>query len=285
MTSGGRHSDFTMGVLKGIFKYDPEMTDWTKIAGISAGALLGAKISQIEKQDYPTFIKTLDHLMNSNVELCKPWSSLGRVMGYVKAIVWHDSLFKSSIMDIVRPEWSDSTYRQLYVGAYNETKGYYESFGPKPTMHHVAASASVPVAFHPVQIDQNDYCDGGVCHIIPVKEMKKYWTSGTLDLVICYPTDFQSFVKACDSPSKFKIFDKAWRSITESQWINLNRDLDEIERFTGVNIRNGGTFKVGEKTLRVYIPKQAIYCDFINRDEKGVQMMHQHGMEVAKQVL
>ena len=49
MSSGGDHSAFVLGMLKGVFKSNPEITGWNKIAGISAGALLGTKISQIKK--------------------------------------------------------------------------------------------------------------------------------------------------------------------------------------------------------------------------------------------
>ncbi len=285
MSSGGDHSAYVLGMLKGAFRHSPEITEWDKIAGISAGALLGTKISQIKKNDYPSFIKSIDHLMNSHVKVCTQWSGLGKCASLLKAFIWHDSVFKSSIVDLVKPEWSDNKFRQLYVGAYNQTKGKYQSFGPSPTMHQVAASATVPIAFHPVNIDNNDFCDGAMEHVIPVREIKKYWTSGSLDLMLCYPIDYDAYLATSNSPSKFKIIDNAWNAFSSSQWVIFNNDLDELTRYTGHDIRKGGVFKVGDKTLRVYIPRKGIYCDFINRDEHNLSLMHKHGEEIAKEVL
>ena len=285
MSSGGDHSAFVLGMLKGVFKNNPEITGWSKIAGISAGALLGTKISQIQKEDYPSFIKTIDHMMNSHVKVCTQWSSMGKVASYLKAFLWHESMFKSSIVDLAKPEWSEKKYRDLYVGAYNQTKGKYQSFGPKPTLHQVAASASVPVAFHPVNINNSDFCDGAMEHVIPVKEIKKYWTSGTLDLMLCYPTDYDLYLATSNAPSKFKIIDKAWNAITSSQWVNYNNDLDDLANFVGQDIRKGGIYKCGDKTLRVYIPREGIYCDFMNRDSHRLSLMHKHGEKIAREVL
>ena len=126
MSSGGDHSAFVLGMLKGVFKSNPELTGWNKVAGISAGALLGTKISQIKKDDYPSFVKTIDHLMNSHVKVCTQWSIFGKTASFLKAFIWHDSMFKSTIEDLVRPEWTESKFRKLYVGAYNQTKGKYQ---------------------------------------------------------------------------------------------------------------------------------------------------------------
>ena len=48
-------------------------------------------------------------------------------------------------------EW-DEKYRDLYVGAYNQTEGRYETFGPRPEISQVAASASIPVVFESVKM-------------------------------------------------------------------------------------------------------------------------------------
>ncbi len=285
LSSGGDHSAYVLGMLKGVFRNNPEITGWDRLAGISAGALLATKISQIKKNDYPLFIKTIDHLMNSHVKVCSNWSVLGKTASFVKAFIWHDSMFKSSIQDLVQPEWSKDKYRKLYVGAYNQSKGKYQSFGPRPTIDQVSASASVPIAFHPVVINSNSFCDGAMKHIIPVSEIKKYWTSGSLDLMLCYPTDYSAYLATSNAPSKYRIVDTAWNALTSSQWVIYNNDLDDISALVGQDIRGGGTFQVGEKLLRVYIPRDGIYCDFINRNHYTLTTMHKHGESIANEVL
>lgn len=285
ISSGGDHSAYVLGMLKGVFRHNPELTEWTRLAGISAGALLGTKISQIKKNDYSSFIKTIDHMMLSHVQVCKQWSSLGKVASFFKAFMWHDSVFKSSIIDLVQPEWSNSRHRELYVGTYNETQGQYQTFGPSPTIEQVSASASVPVVFSAVKMHNDLFCDGAMKHVIPIPEIKKYWTSGTLDLMLCYPTSYEAYQKTSNSPSKYRIVDEAWNTITRSQWVNYNNDLDEMRRLVGADIRQGGTFQVNGKTLRVYVPTEGIYCDFINRDLHRLSRMHKHGEEVARELL
>jgi hypothetical protein len=52
----------------------------------------------------------------------------------------------------------------------------------------------------------------------------------------------------------------------------------------GQDIRGGGVFSVGEKTLRVYVPKRGHYVDFTDRNFTKLRVMHQHGEEVASQM-
>ena len=74
-------------------------------------------------------------------------------------------------------------------------------------------------------------------------------------------------------------------TLSENTWYNLNRDLEELSDLVGQDVRGGGVFKVGDKTVRVYVPKKGYYCDIVNRDYQTLKKMHLHGEEVAKDML
>tara|TARA_B100000963_G_C22483622_1_gene605853 strand:+ start:117 stop:995 length:879 start_codon:yes stop_codon:yes gene_type:complete len=281
ITSGGDHSAYVLGMLKGVFQHKAECTEWDKICGISAGALIGSSISSIDKEDRVGFLKNINHLMNSHLEFAKNWTPLGAVANVAKAFFWHSSLYKSPIQDIIQTEWKGNFKRQLYVGAFNKTRGLYETFGPAPDILQVAASASVPVVFPSVKINNMQYEDGAVSHIIPIREILQHWTEGDLDLMLCYPTNYEEFLKTSDYESRFALVGSAWHTISESTWVTYNADLDRMADLCGQDIRGGGVFSVGDKTLRVYVPKQGHYVDFTDRNYNKLHTMHKHGEQVA----
>ena len=281
ITSGGDHSAYVLGMLKGVFQNKAELTEWDKICGISAGALIGSTLSSIEKEDRVGFLKNINHLMNSHLSFAKTWTPLGAVANVAKAFFWHDSLYKGKMQDIIKPEWKGNFKRQLFVGAFNKTRGLYETFGPSPNILQVAASASVPVVFPSVKIQNMQYEDGAVSHIIPVREIRQHWQDGELDLMLCYPTEYKEFLKTSDYESRFALVGSAWHTISESTWVTYNADLDAMKEMCGQDIRAGGVFSVGEKTLRVYVPKKGHYVDFTDRNFSKLHTMHQHGEEIA----
>lgn len=284
ISSGGDHSAYVLGMLKGVFITQPSITEWTKVCGISAGALIGTKIAQVDTEDRTNFIKSITHLMNSHHTIAKSWSAMGTVASLAKAFFWHGGLYKNGLQDMVQSEW-DKKYRELYVGTYNQTEGRYQSFGPNPQIPEVTASASIPVVFEAVQINDMNYCDGAIAHILPIKEIKAHWSEGDLDVMICYPTNHAEYLKAAEYMSKYQLMGRVFNTLSENTWYNLNRDLDELSEMVGQDVRGGGIFKVADKTVRVFVPKKGYYCDVVNRDYNTLKKMHNHGEEVAKEML
>lgn len=284
ISSGGDHSAYVLGMLKGVFVTQPQITEWTKVCGISAGALIGTKVAQIDTEDRSNFIKSVEHMMESHQTFTKSWSAMGTIVSVAKAFFWHTGLFKSQLGNIVEQSW-DKKYRDLYVGAYNQTEGRYQTFGPKPSILQVTASASIPVVFEPVIFNSMKYCDGAIAHVIPIREIKANWNEGDLDVMICYPTDHTEFMKSSDFMTKYQLVGRVFNTLSENTWYNLNRDLEELSDLVGQDVRGGGIFKVGDKTVRVYVPKKGYYCDIVNRDYQTLKKMHLHGEEVAKKML
>lgn len=284
ISAGGDHSAYVIGMLKGVFVTQPDITEWTKVCGISAGALIGTKIAQVDTEDRPNFIKTVNHLMESHQTFTKSWSPMGTIVSFAKAFFWHGGVYKSRLGEIVSNEW-DKKYRDLYVGAYNQTEGRYETFGPRPEISQVTASASIPVVFESVKINNMEYCDGGIAHILPIKEIKAHWDEGDLDVMVCFPTNHKEFIESTKYLTKYRLMGRVFNTLSDNTWYNLNRDLDDLSELVGEDVRNGGVFKVGDKTVRVYVPKKGYFCDFLNRDFQTLKKMHLHGEEIAKELL
>ena len=284
ISAGGDHSAYVLGMLRGVFSQRPEITDWQKTCGISAGALISSQISEIEIGDRSGFIKKINHLCNSHVDFVKSWSPISSILGIVKGMLWHTSLFNGQLRSIINDEWSPK-HRELYVGAYNQTRGQYESFGPDPGIDLVAASASIPVVFQSVRCNDMEYCDGGIAHIVPINEIKEHWKEGDLDVMICYPTERSEYLKTCEMLSRFKLVGRVMDTVSESNWFNLKRDLDELSRIVGHDVSKGGSFKVGDRNVRVYVPEKGIYCDIVNRNFSVLRRMQAHGEEIAKKIL
>jgi len=284
ISSGGDHIAYVLGMLKGVFITRPSITEWKKVCGISAGALVGTKIAQVDIEDRANFIKSINHLMDSHKTIAKSWSTMGSIVSLAKAFFWHTGLFKSELYSMISEEW-DTKYRELYVGTYNQTEGRYQSFGPTPDIPQVTASASIPVVFEPITMKNMKYCDGAVAHILPIQEIKEHWDKGDLDVMICYPTTHSEFMKSSDYMTKYRLVGRVFNTLSENTWYNLNRDLDDLSELVGQDVRGGGVFKVGDKTVRVYVPKKGYYCDVVNRDYQTLKKMHEHGEEVAKEML
>jgi predicted acylesterase/phospholipase RssA len=284
ISAGGDHSSWVLGMLRGVFSERPDITDWKITCGISAGALISSQIAEIEVGDRSGFIRKVNQLCNSHVDFVKSWSSFSNILGIVKGMIWHASLFDGQLKNIINNNWAPKC-RDLYVGTYNQTKGQYESFGPNPDIDLVAASASIPVVFQPVWCNDMKYCDGGLAHIIPINEIKEHWKEGDLDVMICYPTDRSEYLKTCEVLSRFKLVGRVMDTISESNWFNLKRDIDALSSLVGQDVSKGGTFKVGDRTVRVYVPDKGIYCDVVNRNFNTLRRMQAHGEKIAKKIL
>lgn len=282
ISAGGYHSAAVLGFLKGVFSTHPERTDWHTIAGISAGALIGSKIAQIPPGDRHGFISAVEELMSDHTRVVHDWSRLGSLVSLASAFFWHESLFKSDLDKLVKNHWGER-HRTLTVGAYNQSRGFYQSFDD-PTQEQVVASASIPGVMPPVRMESSDFVDGAVGHVVPVNEIKSNLGKMDIDLMLCYPTTHKEYLKSCEILSKYKLVNRCDSTLNESIWSNMNRDLDCLSDLVGTDIRAGGTFKTGEHELRVYVPTKGYYVAFTHPSAQVLKRMHAHGEEVARHV-
>ena len=184
----------------------------------------------------------------------------------------------------------------LVVGSYNVTEGKYH-MTENPGITDIVASASIPVVFPSVTINGNEYVDGAVAHTIPIEELKTYYNGGDIYVMLCYQTNHEKFKKSM-ADNRRKLLGRVYSTIDESTWNTMNRDLDDLADFLGLNreqVRTSGqhTFAVrkhGDKTypagnLYMFIPNESRSIDLNCSNYHVISMMQDHGMDVASRVM
>jgi NTE family protein len=83
-------------------------------------------------------------------------------------MTWTEKLLKS----VLRAKTFDALQKQLVVTAVNLTRGTVVHFRSGTLIDKIIASASVPVIFKPVEIDGEDYVDGGLLDNFPVLTLR-----------------------------------------------------------------------------------------------------------------
>lgn len=287
ISAGGDKSAAAMGIMVGISKYDTNGLDRNIWCGISAGALIGSQMAQIETGKNAMCIHVLERLMNMDVDFVEPWSRRSNILGIIYGALWHESLFKPNLMHVIKPLWKEKKYRTLVVGTTNITKGEYESF-EQPSIEMVVASASVPVVFPSVQYNGNRYCDGAMHHVIPIREIKQYWKEGPLDVILCYPMDHAEYIKSNIPESKHMMYSYVFETLSEALWNNMVNDMRELARYYNLDyekVKKGGRFMYEGREIRIYVPTKGVYLDFTKRNRHALHIMHAHGEQIAKSVL
>jgi NTE family protein len=130
------------------------------ISGVSAGALVGAFIAGG---------KTPEEIL---AIFKKGW-----FFKYTKLHIPIDGLLKlDGLKEIIQKEISVKNIEDLkipfFVGISNLNKGIIEYINSGPIDVNVLASSSIPILFSPIEINGNQYVDGGLMDNIPISPIK-----------------------------------------------------------------------------------------------------------------
>lgn len=184
----------------------------------------------------------------------------------------------------------EKSHEKLVVGSYNVTEGKYR-MKENPDITDIVASASIPVVFPSVSIDGNEYVDGAVAHTIPIEELKQYYSGGDIYVMLCYQTDHDKFKKSM-ADNRRKLLGRVYSTIDESTWNTMNRDLDDLADFLGLNrekVRTSGKNNFDNGTyngkLYMFIPNESRSIDLNCSNYHVISMMQGHGMDVASRVM
>ena len=232
-----------------------EKKDWDVCAGISAGSLVAAMISQIPKGDYETF----DHdftrarkkfLEDHSASPFQPRYPLGQYFNAVLCMLFgKPSLFRG-MSEFVNKEFDQERFkkanRQLLIGVYdNETQSYKTVDSEKETTdvvrQAIIASCSIPVAMPVATVDGIGRCrDGGLLHTIPVRACIEFINENTrqgiqshIDLLISDAIQTPPAPKPGQPTVTSSLLD-----VTVSMvWRNLERDLLRLSEILGDTVQ------------------------------------------------
>lgn len=174
LSGGGARGLLHVGVLQALDEHGirPQC-----ISGTSIGAVVGALYSAGMKP-----YEMLDLLSGKgflNLFRLKPSFSGLLEMRYLK-----------SVLDSRLPDTYEELKIPLYVCATNLSKGDEKIFHSGELRSTVVASASIPVVFEPVIINEEKYVDGGVLNNLPASALK-----GKCDMILGVEVNRGKFTK------------------------------------------------------------------------------------------
>lgn len=156
LSGGGARGFAHLGIAEGLRERGivPDI-----FSGVSAGAIAGAFLAS-GKTPRETF------------EILK----IGGLFKYTKIQIPHDGLMRlDGLLKMIRKEIPygkiEDLPTPLIVGTANLTTGEMEYRNSGPLGKTILASASIPILFSPVELDGDQFADGGLLNNIPVEPL------------------------------------------------------------------------------------------------------------------
>jgi NTE family protein len=198
VSGGGSKGAYSVGVIKALLesgrKYDV-------VAGVSVGALIGAHIASFppDKQweNYAGLERVWTEKVRNNKSIYK-----GHAPGFLTYIwsLWKKGLYTMKpLRQIVAEEMKSEALLnsgvEFEVGVVSLQSGKYKAVNlssnatnNEKAVDWIWASCIFPVLFEPVEIDGEQWVDGGVRDVIPIKDVMKYGVTH-IDAVLTAPHD------------------------------------------------------------------------------------------------
>lgn len=277
LSCGGDRACILVGMVHAIFEDDYDNVKYDKISGISAGALVGAMVAQMTKDNVTDILNECKNIFESNTfHVVEPWICGGTFINILYAIGWCESLFNNTALkELLDTHYTHEPTMEFTVGALNTTKNKeYTTFHKNhPNFKDcILASASVPVVFPSVLIDGQKYEDGGMEHIIPIPEIEEFiqdnkGTNIKIDVLCCYPIhDCDAFFDMTVIKTSYALIRKLSETVAETQWHELKKDLQTLD-----NLRSDTT------EIRIIYPKGGTYSTFMSVDKRLCDQMFEEG--------
>ena len=294
-SSGGQRGIILTGMMKQLYANNPDNVKWDEMAGISAGAFCAAYVSQTTPHTFLPMIEKLHNGFNTkDFNVISPWVWGGAFINAVDALLFHTSLYSNDKMVKLIDNWFDPTQIKcpLHIGVYNKDSMQYETMSSTDGVHDMRAaclaSAAIPTMLPTVKIGNDHYQDGGMRHIIPVKEIID-WVHRTpgskhVDVLVCYPLDKQKFTNASIPKMKDGTVSSAVRMVSDLMLSQYQNDLTAIANLCNVTydelVSNPCSLITHEDlTVRLLSPSDGTYTSILNIQPKDNDNLFRSGEE------
>lgn len=188
LSGGGSKGSYQVGALSQLAINEGLAHDI--LCGVSVGALNAAAISQFSCSDGVEAAQWLENFWQNKIlgteSIYKRWFPFGRFHS-----LWKKSVYDSSpVAKLVRTNLSAkkimSSGRKLAVGAVCLDDGEHRfAYQNNPDIiEWVLASASYPIFFEPITIEQKMWSDGGLINVTPLREAVRFGAD-EIDVVMC----------------------------------------------------------------------------------------------------
>lgn len=184
------------------------------ISGVSVGAIAGAFLAS----------------GRSPAEIMKLFNK-GWLLKYTKTLIPVNGFFRlDGLKKIIDNEIEAKNIEDLkipfYVGVSNLNKGTVEYINKGSISEWVLASASIPVLFKPVQINNCIYADGGIMDNIPIEPIKN--DCDRIIVVNITPLNSQENLK------------NMIQIATRTFYMNVNANKNEVSKYATIYIEPEG---------------------------------------------
>jgi predicted acylesterase/phospholipase RssA len=302
LSGGGDRGCVLVGILDELHEIKGELEiGWDECAGISAGALTAAMVSQTNRATFGKMIKLLKSIfLQGGFHVVESWVYGGQVINMLDALLWHESIFQNTPMkNLVKQHFQDSkVQRPFSVGTYNKTLCRYESFSSteeKNMANAILASAAVPVILPSVDIDSYKYEDGGMRHMLPIVEIEK-WVKMTpgpkhVDVLMCFPVNnYKLFMKMCVPQTGYPIITNAVRTMSDVMLQTMENDLTRIGKLVNksyeeITADNCGEWTNNNLTVRLLSPADGEFTSFIHMNPKSSMKLFESGARAVREYL
>ena len=267
LEGGAMRGLYTAGVIDTFLK---EKSEVDKIIGVSAGALFGMNYKSKQQGRVLRYNKA--YVGNKNYMGVYSFLKTGNVMN-------EEFCFERLIDDLDPIDYK--TYQESKVDFYavvtnlQTGKAEYkllDTLDNYDEIEYLRASGSMPFVSHTIQINGNDYLDGGCSDSIPIEKMLEM----DVDKIIVVLTRPLHYRKRPSNKHLNKLFYRHYPHFVETlnnRYLNYNHSLDLITKLEK------------EKKIFVLRPSQLIPIGRLEKDKEVIQQMYDLGVNDCKNQL
>lgn len=172
LSGGGVRGAFEAGVIKALAE---KGSTWDIIAGVSVGAINAAFLAQFSKSSQLIGAQELVKLWLSisDKDIKKRWFPFGKLQSLWTGGLYNTSPLLSLMMKHLDSNKLISSGVDLRIGVVSLNTGKYKYVNNStPNLPKwVLASSAFPVAFPPIEIDNELWVDGGIRDITPITDV------------------------------------------------------------------------------------------------------------------
>lgn len=199
LSGGGSKGAYSVGVIKALLEAGRQ---YDVVAGVSVGALIGANIAMFSPEEQASGYANLERVwteeVKSNKSIYKNWAPW--ILTYLWSF-WKGGIYSMRpLRDILVKEVDFDALKnsgvEFEVGVVSLQTGQYRSVNVtsnkqnhKLAVDWIWASCVFPVLFTSVEINGEQWVDGGVRNVIPLKDVLKYPDIKEIDIVLTTPRD------------------------------------------------------------------------------------------------
>jgi NTE family protein len=272
ISGGGSKGAYSLGVIKALLESGQR---YDVITGVSVGALIGAHFAMYPKENQLEAYERIEKIwfdITGNESIFRPWapSFLTYIFSFWKGGIYDMSPLREILTKEVSPEKILSSGIDFEIGVCSIQSGRYKSINLSSDKNNnndaidwIWASCIFPVLFPPVTINGEQWVDGGVKNVIPIKDVIKY-NIDEVDVVITGPRKETEVVNMKQIHSAMDVGLRSAELLSDKAY---SSDLEDVSTF------------FESVKIRIFEPKIQVNDDSFSFQPQEIRKLIQQGYE------